>query len=322
MEIVVYNHQTISQPASAELDQLEALLKSESAMVWVDMYGPTPADVAVMEKIFQFHPLAIEDTQNQYQRPKVDEYPAYLFSIVNTMRLHEQEVRLQELNIFAGANYVVTVHNQPEPALDTARRRIHDLSGAMPLSVGYALYILIDVVVDAYFPVLDQLSDKIDTMSESILYRPRQEMLAKLYEYKRTLGDIWRVIGHQRDVFSVLTREKSRFIDDTVLLFHMRDVYDHLLRAGDLSHVLRETLNNLVELYVSSVSNRLNQQVNRLTIVTMGIGLLTVISGFYGMNFSLTWPPFESPLGVPFVLLLMLLTVLAVVWFVRRMKQF
>jgi magnesium transporter len=270
--------------------------------------------------VFQFHPLAIEDTRNQRQRPKVEEYPGYLFTILNAVSLQGDEVTFTELDVFAGERYIVTVHMDAQPTIDEARRRVDEVCQLRPMSAAYLLYALLDVVVDSYFPILEDISDDIEEIGDAIFETPTQDSLQRLFLLKRGLSEMWRVVNQQRDMFLLLMRENSWLVTDEALRFYMRDVYDHLLRIGDNINTFRETATNTVELYMSAVSNRLNQQVNRLTIITMGIGVLAVITGFYGMNFEQTWPPFTAPWGVPFVLALILVTLLGILRFVYMRK--
>lgn len=309
--------------APADAANLRALLADPAAVLWIDMVGPTPYDVTVMRDLFHFHPLAIEDTLNERQRPKVEEYGDYLFTIVNAIsRTHdkEREVVFREIDIFIGRNYLVTVHDGPEPCVDYALRRCAEAARQphLTVSVSYAFYTLIDKVVDDYFPLLDEIGDEIDAISEAILERPQQSALTELYKLKRGLAEIWRVSGQQRDMFSILNRDGSLFDRSGVLGYYIRDVHDHVIRISDTVNTFRDTLSSVVDLYMSSFSNRLNVTLKRLTVLTLVIGILTLISGFYGMNFEQTWPPFESPWGVPFVLGLMLVGIGAVLVYVRR----
>lgn len=306
----------------AESSDLAALLASPETIFWADMEGPSQEALRVMREEFQFHPLAIEDTTNQRQRPKVEEYGEVLFTIVNTVEHRDSTLVFRELDVFLGPNYIVTIHSQQEAVISHVMNRCQNrLRYGQRVSLGYLLYALVDAVVDSYFPVLDSIGDDIETMSESILERPRKETLERLFRLKRTLAEMWRVAGQQRDMFSLITREDSRLIEDESLRYYLRDVYDHLLRISDTVNTFRDALSNVVDLYMSAVSNKLNIVVQRLTVVTVGIGVLTVISGFYGMNFEQTLPTFDTVWGVPFVLVLMLLTligVMVVLWWLER----
>lgn len=306
--------------AEVSTPNIESLLKSGEKLL-VDIIGPNEEHVALMRDVFHFHPLAIEDTQNERQRPKVEEYGSHLFTILNLVELQGHEVEFRELDLFLGEQYVVIVHEKEE---DLLRRLIYRCNmhayGSIPLTVGFVMYALLDLVVDSYFPVLDELGEEIDRLSESVLSNPRQEFLQRLFHIRHTLNEIWHISGQQRDMFSVVTRENSIIVRDDALRYYLRDVYDHLLRIYDIANMFRDTLTNVVELYMSSFSNRLNVTVKRLTMMTIAIGVLTVISGFYGMNFERTWPAFNSPAGVPIVMFIMLAALGLVLYFVRRLE--
>ena len=305
-----------------ETADVAALLNTSDAIFWVDMQGPSPEDVRVMREVFHFHALAIDDTMNQRQRPKVEEYGETLFTIVNTVELEDIELTFREVDVFLGHNYLVTVHTGSEPLVQAVQHRCKTrASYGKTITIGFLLYTLVDTVVDSYFPVLDTIGDLIETMSEQILEKPQKKELERLYRLKRALSEMWRVAGQQRDMFGVLTRENSHLIRDDSLRYYLRDVYDHLLRISDTVTTFRDMLSNIVDLYMSAVSNKLNVVVQRLTVVTLGIGALTVISGFYGMNFEHTWPAFGADWGVLFVLLLMsiaIAVVLFVLWWLER----
>jgi magnesium transporter len=322
---------------------LSAQLKSGDGTIWVDMTGPTEEDVRIMEQVFGFHPLAIEDTSNQQQRPKIEEYDDHWFIILNPVAMSRQElfftettpmgrkrseesrvslldVDFHELDVFVGHNYVVTVHKDNERVIEETRRRCG--RGHLPMSAGYLLYLLLDVAVDSYFPVLDAIGEEIDELENLILATPRQETLNRLFALKRRLNEVWRAASQQRDMFNIFTRRDLTFIDYESLQYHLRDVYDHLLRITDMSGTFRDLLTSMVDLYMTAVSNRLNMVVNRLTIITVASGAMAVITGFYGMNFLHTWPPFDSPWGVPIVLVIMVLVISLMVYTVRRLKWF
>ncbi len=292
-------------PESVSVDELRALLADPERVLWVDLTGPETEHLELMEKVFGFHPLAIEDTRNQCQRPKVDEYEGHLFLILNPVVRDGAETTFRELDVFVGLNYVVTVHPDSEPAVAEVERRLQRHSNGRPLTPGFLLYALVDTVVDGYFPVLDTIDEELSTLEDELLATPREEVLERLLALKRSLIEVRRVVGPQRDMFNVLTRRDLGLIDPELMRFHFRDVYDHLLRITDTVDTFRDLLTSMVDLYMSAISNRLNVVVNRLTRVTVVIGAFAVITGFYGMNFNHTWPRLDSPWGTGFTLALM-----------------
>lgn len=273
-----------------------------------------------MREHFKFHPLAIEDSTNQQQRPKVEEYPNHLFMILNPVAYLDGEVVFRELDVFLGSNFIVTVHPTTEPLLKDVIARIERRMPGVAQTPDHLLYFLVDTVIDSYFPVLDTIGEEVDDISEMLLEKPHQDIVKRIFKLKREMTEMGRVVSLQRDMFNVLTRgDSQRAINQEPLRLYMRDVYDHVLRIGDTVNTIRDTLSNLVDLYLSSASNRLNVVVQRLTVITIGTGALAVVTGFYGMNFEHTWPPFSAPWGVPFVLALMAVTlvlVLLVIWWI------
>lgn len=320
MEILLLTAQGLEKKS---LDDLPALLAAEEGgVLWVNMGDPTDEDVRVMRDIFHFHPLAIEDTRNHEQRPKIEEYPGYLFLIFNPVSMVKDDLDFRELDIFVGRNYVVTAHNAEEPVVGEVQRRLSHSSALPQISVSYVLYVLLDVVVDGYFPVVDMVEEEINTLEDLILARPRQDSLARVFTLKRMLLHLWRVVWPERDILSTLAQPHMlAFADKNAAQYYLRDVSDHLFRIADLVGTFRDTLTSVIDLYMSSVSNRLNRVVNRLTLITLAFGFFAVITGFYGMNFEHTWPPFSDMRGVPFVLGLMVIVAGVVILVLRRIDD-
>jgi magnesium transporter len=307
--------------ADAEPTDIPRLLTARKSVLWVDMIGPTAEDIRVMAELFQFHPLAIEDTTNHQQRPKIEHYPKQLFMILNSLGFDDKEIRSGEIDVFVGSNYVVTVHHKDEAAIEETRRRLERSAGQL-ITSGYVMYVLLDAIIDDYFPVLDTVADEIEKLEDEVLERPSQDALNRLFGLKRALIDMWRVVWPKRDMISVLGHQMPAYIDAAHLTPYLRDVADHLLWIADMVNTFRDTTSSIMDLYMSSVSNYLNRVVNRLAVVTVAIGLLTVISGFYGMNFLTTWPPFSADWGVPFVLGLMLLVTVATLLIFKKLKWY
>lgn len=334
MKITVWSENTRREVQDSEV---QGLLATETNLVWVDIHQPGDADIRLMNEIFHFHPLAIEDTRNHKQRPKIEEYPGYMFLIVNSVSITEKQtesIRLKrphtyhdldfrEIDIFIGRNYVVTVHMANETVIDEVQRRIIAMETTMPATPGYLLYLILDAVVDEYFPVMDMLEEEIDKLEDSALKRPRQRVLGRIFELKHMLLHMWRVVWPQRDVLSTLLQPHVMGLGDKdTTQYYLRDVSDHLLWIADMIATYRDTLTTIIDLYMSSVSNRLNRVVNRLTVITLGFGMAAVITGFYGMNFLKTWPPFETPEGVPFVLGLLALVTGIVLYVLRKIEHY
>ena len=303
----------------AHASKLKTVLAA-GTFVWVDVTGPDDVEAAMMRDLLHFHPLAIEDTRNQHQRPKVEEYPQHLFLILNPGKLVDCEVRFRELDVFVAENLLVSVHPKEEPAVAEAERRLARQFPDSP-SAGHVLYALLDTVVDGYFPMLDKLGDEIDELEDLVLEKPSHDSLERLFRLKRQLVLLRKVVAPQRDAMTLINRRDLPYLNNADIGYHLRDVQDHLLRITDMADTFRDLLSSGIDLYMSATSNRLNRVVNRLTVVTIVVGVLAVITGFYGMNFEHTWPPFGAGWGVPFALATMAAGVGVAVAIVRRLSK-
>jgi len=292
-------------------------LLADGTFIWVDITAPSDDELALMRDVFHFHPLAIDDTRNQHQRPKVEEYADHFFMIVNPGEIRDEEIDFRELDVFVGKSFVVTVHPQEEPTVAEAQQRTERMFPGH-MSSATALYALLDTTVDQYFPILDEIGDAIDDLEDLVLEHPDHDALERLFRLKRQLVLLRKVVAPQRDSMGVLYRRDIPFLDMSKLGYHVRDVHDHLLRIADTVDTYRDLLSSGIDLYMSSVSNRLNRVVNRLTVVTVIVGVMAVITGFYGMNFHYTWPPFEDAWGVPFAIGLMAVVATTMVAILRR----
>jgi magnesium transporter len=321
MKITTYNPHQPEAPQSATLDQLPELLKSDS-IVWVDMVGSSADNSRMMDELFNFHPLAIEDTGPERQRPKVESYDDHLFIILNAVEMQADRVAFREISLFMGDTYLVTVHPDPDPVIAEAEGRALHFCANHPAAVGHLAYLVLDVVVDGYFPVVDKIEHEIEQIDQQIFNAPKQISVERMFDLKRMLNEIWRVGGQKQNIMGTLRRETQNFSEDKSLRYNMRDVADHVILISDLASTLRDNLTSLIDLYLSISSNRLNQKINRLTAITFGVGLLTVISGFYGMNFTEMYPPLNAEWALGFVLALMglalLVTVVALRWLERE----
>jgi magnesium transporter len=301
---------------------LEGLLAAADGVVWVDMTGPADADVAVLRDVFHFHPLAIEDATHRDQRPKIDEYGSYIFLTVHVPEASLAgggDVILDEIDIFAGSGYVVTVHAQAMPVLTDALARLQRAPGTLRPFTDYVLYTIVDVCVDAYFPIIDDLDDLLDGIEDRLLAQPAPETLQQLFTSKQALIHLRRVASPLRDLFNTLTRRDLPFVRPEIQNYFL-DVYDHLLRITDLIDTQRDLVAGAMDIYLSAVNNRLNENVSRLTVITAALALAAFVTGLYGMNFVRLYPDVEWPSGFWFALGLIALLVGTMVWAFRRLK--
>jgi magnesium transporter len=246
MEIKVFNKNTSRK---AEIEEIETLLKSETEIFWVDIFDCTDAEAGILREVFKFHPLAIEDTRNHRQRPKIEEYDGYLFLIINSISVVDtadaaaqktadatyHDLNFREIDLFVGRNYVVSVHNAHENIIEQAKRRFSNLGASFSMTTSYMLYTLLDVVVDEYFPVMDMFEEEIGDLEDTILEKPNQQHLNRLFELKHMMLHMWRVVWPERDMLSTLAQPHIlNFTQQNNSQYYLRDVADHLLWIADM----------------------------------------------------------------------------------------
>jgi magnesium transporter len=287
----------------------------DGGIVWLDLSAPTADDLSWLARAYNFHPLALEDCRHFDQRAKVEPYDGYLFISVDAVTRANGDMLAQELEVFLGADYLITVHREPIAALDEMRVRCVSDSRTGKYRADMLFYQIVDHMVDAIFPLIDEMDDEIDDLEDEILAKPTQASLQRLFELKRQLVFLRKIVGPMRDAMDVLADTRYEFIDPRTALYY-RDTYDHLVRIYDLIEISRDLLGNALDAYLSSVSNRLNEVMKRLTLLTTIFMPISFLVGFGGMNFVQI--PFDNP--VAFGIMLALLIVVPtgmLIWFWR-----
>lgn len=273
-----------------------------NSIVWLDVNAPTEDDLTWLARTYNFHPLALEDCRNFEQRAKVDAYDDHLFISVD-MFVRNESMHVHEMETFLGADYLITIHREKIPALEWMRARCIADSRTGKYRPDFLFYIIVDHIVDEMFPMLDTFEDDIDTLEDQVLDQATQESLHRIFDLKRQLVDVRKVIGPMRDAMDVLADTRYEIIDPRTAIY-FRDVYDHLVRIYDLVETSRDLLGNALDAYLSSVSNRMNEVMKRLTLFTTIFMPVSFLVGFGGMNF--TGIPFDSPLALGIMLALII----------------
>jgi magnesium transporter len=308
---------TFNKCASA--NEISEFCAIPSKIVWVDVADPTGEDFEKLAHEFGFHPLSIEDCQNEHQRPKVEEFPGYYFIVLYEAELvMGRHLELRELNIFLGKNYLVTVHSQPIRAVVTAERLWREWTDLAERGTGLLAYLLIDSIVDDYMPLLDTLSDRMDELEDQIFVEFQAEALEEIFRIKKELLFLRRSVTPLRDVFNtLLRREQSIFSRETHIYF--QDVFDHLIRVADTIDTLRDLLGATMDAYLSVSGNRMNVIMKRLTSISAILMSVTLISSIYGMNFTYM-PELGTRYGYVGALLSMVIVGLAIFFYFRKIK--
>jgi magnesium transporter len=284
-------HKTFS--TISDCSQISDLLTSKAHVLWVDIADPTEADWENLRQEFNFHPLAIEDCQHSHQRPKIEDYHGYYFIVLYEAELAaDNELQLRELNIFLGENYVVTVHRYAIKALAEGERLWRNWTDVAEQGAGMLAYLMMDALVDQYFPILDTLSDRMDELEDVLFDNHERETLEDIFQIKKDLLQMRRSVSPLRDVFNVLLRREQPIFPREVL-YYFQDIFDHLIRVSDSIDNLRDLLGSTMDVYLSLQSNRMNMVMKRLTALSTILMSAALVSGIYGMNFQhmpeLTW---------------------------------
>jgi magnesium transporter len=269
---------------------------------WIDLCEQDEVQLDLLARRFGFHPLTIEDCAHFDQRPKLESYGDYLFLVLHGFRPlgDQQEVTEPfELHIFLGRDYLITVHSEPIPALDLVWRRVSADERSLLRGTDFICYLLADALIDAYFPVLDQISLKVDDIEERVLDQHQDVAMSEIFFYKRLLVSLRKVLSPQRDVLLMLARQDDGWIDERTSLY-FRDVYDHILVLSESVEATRDLLGNALEAYLWNESQRTNEIVKRLTLLSAIFLPLTFITGFFGQNFE------DMPFGSHWLFALML----------------
>jgi magnesium transporter len=285
----------VEQEIKSDHAHVIAPLLSEFPVVWVNVDGL--GDTGVIQsigKLFGLHPLALEDVVHVHQRAKLEEYGDHLF-IVSRMPGSDGRLDTEQLSLFLGKRYVLTFQDRPGDCLDTVRERIRRSRGLLrSLGPDYLTYVLLDATIDAYFPVLEKLSERIDDLEDYILSLSDDNTVAMIHEVKSDLLMLRRAVWPHREMFNAMIRETTDLVDEETRV-HLRDCYDHTAQLIDLIEVYREVTADLRDMYLSMVNQRTNEVMKVLTIIATVFMPLTFIVGIYGMNFD----PDSSPWNMP-----------------------
>lgn len=299
-----------------------ASARAASQTLWIDVAGL--ADVALIEQIgktFGLHRLALEDVVNVHQRPKADTFDDHAF-IVARMRQHEHRESVQ-LAMFLGADFLLTFHEGStdcfEPVRTRLRKNLGRIRGAGP---DYLAYALIDIVVDEFYPILEIHGEELETLEAAVVSSPDPSQINRLHALKRDLLDIRRIIWPTREMLSSLVHDESPFIKAPTA-HYFRDAYDHTIQLMDVVETYREIASGLLDIYLSSVSARLNEVMKVLTIIATIFIPLSFITGLFGMNFDRNASPWNMPelgwrFGYPMALLFMAAIAAALVLYFWR----
>lgn len=312
--LIEYNQDHATRRLKVKPSQCLSCLENDF-ISWVDIQGlGSEVILRKIGEIFKLHPLVLEDVVNVPQRPKVEEYDDQLLIIAHlvTPTADEKGFENEQIGFVLGKNYLLTFQEDRNEYFEPVSDRLKINKGKVrELGADYLTYLLLDALIDSYFPVLEDYGERIEDLEDQIVLKPDEGILQQIYHVRRELLALRRSIWPLRSILNLLMRDKTELISHEVQLY-LRDCYDHTIQILDIVEAYRELASSLMEVYLSSMSNRMNEVMNLLTMISTIFIPLTFIAGIYGMNFEhmpeLTgrWSYFIC-LGVMFVIALVLI---------------
>jgi magnesium transporter len=323
--LINYNEKEVEERLIADVEEC-AGCKRPDAVTWINVEGVHQVEIIEsLGRQFGLHTLLLEDIVHTSQRPKVEEFDDHTYVVLHMLYVAagegeaDVEIDSEQVSLVVGYDYVLTFIENPGDVFDPVRDRIRVGRGRVrKLGADYLAYALMDVIVDNYFGVLEEVGEAVEELEAQVTEHPETEHLQRIREMKRAMIEMRRTVWPLREVVSVLLRGDSKRFKRTTLVF-LRDLHDHVLRVVDVAETLREMIGSMLEIYLSNVSNRMNEVMKVLTVMASLFIPLTFIAGVYGMNFA-NMPELQWRYGYWVVWGVMLAVAIALLVYFRRRR--
>jgi len=295
--------------------------KDKPTVTWINVDGiHQPEIVKKLGDCFGMHPLVLEDILNTDQRPKMEDFGNYIYTVLKMLYYDEKsdEMIIEQISLVLGSNFVISFQEKMGDVFNPIRERIKSDKGRVrKMGADYLAYALTDAIVDNYFTILEKIGEKVEFLEEELVAKPKPETLQAIHNLKRELIFLRKSVWPLREVISGLERGESSLIDASTKLY-LRDVYDHTIQVIDTVETLRDMVSGMLDIYLSSISNKMNEVMKVLTIIATIFIPLTFIAGIYGMNFAFM-PELGLPWSYPLILLVMVgVGILMLIYFRRK----
>jgi magnesium transporter len=317
--VTIFIHRNGQTEQVSSIDRVW-LNPASNVFLWVDLGAPSLPETLILSDTFGFHPLSVEDARAELHYPKIEPYDGYLYVILHEIAMHKTERHFitHDIDFFLGPTYLVTVHDGDSRSIAELKENVTrnpKIMGEGPVALFHRI---VDLMVDHYRPEVEKLEDRLDELEKAIFENPRPELLRQILSEKREVSALRRIVTPQRDVIARLARRE--FVDiSTDMSFRFRDVYDHLVRLADDTAIFQDRITSILDAHLTNVSNRLNEVMKVLTVVSTIFMPLTVLSGMWGMNVPL--PHFPGSDAAQFwwlAAIMVLIAVLMLAFFRRR----
>ncbi|MHB0859016.1 MAG: magnesium/cobalt transporter CorA [Anaerolineae bacterium] len=318
--LVRYNEDEIEERELA-LDEC-GQLKTDNKITWIHVAGTGhPPLLETLGQCLGLHPLVVEDIGSPQQRPKIEDYEDYVYIVLRSLTFDGDagQIVSEQVSIILGPGVVLSVQQTDTPLFETVRAHLRAGKGRMRrLGADYLAYVLVDTIVDGYFGLLQELAERIDDLEEDLITHTTSATLETIHDLKRELLLLRTSIWPTREVISSLQRNESWIVTDSTAVY-LRDVYDHTIQIVDTLEVYREIVSGMLDIYLSSISNRMNEVMKVLTVISTIFIPLTFVAGVYGMNFH-HMPELSWRWGYPASLMLMLAIAATMLMYFRRKR--
>ncbi len=322
ISVTQYNADTLIRHDISSITELKQL-KSAGVITWVNVDGLS--DIHIVESIGQelnIHPLVLEDILSTHQRPKLEEYEDFLYMVIKGIELNQGKnfsLQYEQISILLLANYVVTFKEKADDTFNPIYNHLQNRNGRLrQFGSDYLAYVILDTIVDEYFVVEDNLDEIIDPLEDNILFNSNKEMLQTVQQIRRGLISMKRNISPLRELLATIQRADTPLLHEKTLRYY-GDVYDHVLRVTDSLESYRERISAMHDIYLSSISNKLNETMKILTIFASIFIPLTFIAGIYGMNFEYM-PELKWRWAYPMIWVIFIMISIGLLLFFKRKK--
>ncbi|KYK31532.1 MAG: magnesium transporter [Thermoplasmatales archaeon SG8-52-3] len=296
--------------------------KPKPSITWINIDGLHEIDVIEkLGKCFEIHPLVLEDILNTDQRPIMEDFEKYIFFILKMLYIDEksQEIHSEQVSLILGKNFVISFQESIGDVFDAVRERIRKIKGRIrKMGSDYLAYTLIDAIVDNYFTILEKIGERVESMEQDVVSNPEPELLQRIYNLKREMIYLRKSVWPLREVINNLLREESKLIKKSTHIY-LKDLYDHTIQTIDTIETFRDMISGMLDIYMSSLSNKMNEVMKVLTIFAAIFIPLTFIAGIYGMNFQYM-PELSIQWAYPAVWIVIIIVTISLLGFFKHKR--
>jgi len=319
IELIDYSETQVEEKQVREVKEIQPF-KEKPSVTWINVNGIHETKViSSIGELFDLHSLVLEDIVNTNQRPKMENFESSLFFVLKMIDFEDKknELNIEQVSIILGSNFVVSFQEKKGDVFDSVRERIRTGKGRIrKMGSGYLAYALIDAIVDSYFFTLEKIGEEIEVLEEKVMQNPSPKELNTIYRLKHDLIFLRKSVWPLREVISALEKDESKLIEKHTRVF-LRDVYDHSIQVIDTVETYRDMVSGLLDIYLSSISNKMNEVMKVLTVIATIFIPLTFIAGVYGMNFKFM-PELEISWAYPLLWLIMISIGVSMFFYFRK----